>query len=226
MKAFNFKFIILIVLILLAGLLSYSLVLKKTSTKLNSNQISSTLPTSSSPTLSNQTPDNNSKIISEPISNALARVTKKPFGIKVSPTHSPVSPECFSGYHAGVDFETTAEEQNIDVPIFAICTGPLALKKYVSGYGGVAAQQCKIDKIDVTVIYGHLKLSSITPKIDGIINAGEQIAVLGKGYSSETDGERKHLHLGIHKGTNINILGYVQKQEDLKDWIDSLTLLK
>ncbi|NTU99252.1 hypothetical protein HGA64_04600 [Candidatus Falkowbacteria bacterium] len=43
-----------------------------------------------------------------PISDALSRVTKKPFGIKVSPKNSSVSPERFTGYHTGVDFETTS----------------------------------------------------------------------------------------------------------------------
>jgi len=67
------------------------------------------------------------KITQEPIAGALTRVTKKPFGIYVSPGHSPVSPERFSGYHTGVDFETTAAEQNIDIPIYALCDGNLLI---------------------------------------------------------------------------------------------------
>jgi len=138
--------------------------------------------------------------ISEPIDNALTRVTKKPFGIKVSPDNSPISPEKFSGYHTGVDFETFPNEQESDVNIYVVCTGPLLLKKYTSGYGGVAVQQCNIEGSDVTVIYGHLKLDSISAKTGQNLNSGEQIGILGKGYSTETDGERKHLHLGVHKG--------------------------
>ena len=161
-----------------------------------------------------------------PISNALARVTKKPFGLYVSPGHSPVSPEKFTGYHTGADFETTPAEQNIDVPIYALCGGKLLLKKYASGYGGVAVQACVINGADVTVIYGHLRLSSIIPQTGQQLTAGQQIAVLGTGYTSETDGERKHLHLGIHKGTSVNILGYVQKQGDLSQWLNPLSLIK
>jgi murein DD-endopeptidase MepM/ murein hydrolase activator NlpD len=165
-------------------------------------------------------------ILTLPINNALERVTKKPFGIQISPGHSPVSPEKFSGYHTGTDFETFAEEKNIDIPIFAVCDGKLIYKNYVSGYGGVIIQSCRLADQDVTVLYGHLKLTSIKLKIGNILKAGEQIAVLGKGYSTETSGERKHLHLGIHKGKNIVLSGYVQKQPALTDWIDPLKYLK
>jgi len=161
------------------------------------------------------------RLIAEPIAEALARITKKPFGLKVSPGHSPVSPEKFSGYHTGVDFETYPSEQDIAVPIYAICSGKLLMKKTASGYGGVAVQGCKIAGLNATVIYGHLKLSSISAKINQELKAGEQLGLLGQGYSTETSGERKHLHLGIHRGTAINILGYVQSAEALKDWLDA-----
>jgi len=165
------------------------------------------------------------RLIAEPIADALARITKKSFGLKVSPGHSPVSPEKFSGYHTGVDFETYPSEQDIAVPIYAICSGKLLIKKTVSGYGGVAVQGCKIAGLNATVIYGHLKLSSISAKINQELKAGEQLGLLGQGYSAETSGERKHLHLGIHRGTAINILGYVQSTEALKDWLDAAQYL-
>ena len=165
-------------------------------------------------------------MISEPIANALARVTKKPFGIYVSPVFSPVSPERFTGYHTGVDFETTSNEQNVDVPIYAICPGKLLLKKIASGYGGVINESCTIAGQAVTVTYGHLRLASITKKIGQTFEQGEQIGVLGKGYSTETDGERKHLHLGIHKGAAAVISGYVANFSDLKQWINVLDYLK
>lgn len=166
------------------------------------------------------TPSKVNEIV-EPIAGAMSRVTKKPFGIKISLKDSPVQPERFSGYHTGVDFETTEVEQNIEVPIYAICSGPLVLKKYATGYGGVAVQSCQIEKNEVTVIYGHLRLASITQKIKQEIKAGEQIGFLGKGYSTETDGERKHLHLGIHYGEQVILLGYVQKQSELSAWLDA-----
>ncbi len=161
-----------------------------------------------------------------PISDALSRVTKKPFGIYVSPGHSPVSPERFTGYHTGADFETTPAEQNIDVPVFAICDGKILAARYASGYGGVIVESCTMDNGPVTVIYGHVRQSSIIPTAGQIIKAGDKLAVLGTGYSSETDGERKHLHLGIHKGTSIDILGYVQNKAALSGWIDPLSVLK
>jgi murein DD-endopeptidase MepM/ murein hydrolase activator NlpD len=166
-------------------------------------------------------PSPNVALLSAPFSDWQERVTKKPFGIFVTPTNSPVSPERFSGFHTGVDFETFADEQSIDVVVKTACAGPLVLKKYATGYGGVAVQSCKFENQDVTIIYGHLRLTSIQAVVGQQLSVGEQLGVLGKGYGTETDGERKHLHLGIHKGGAINILGYVQKQADLAGWLDA-----
>lgn len=165
------------------------------------------------------------KTIIEPINNAADRVSKKPFAIKISPSDSPISPEKFSGYHTGVDFEIFAEEKDSEINIYAICDGPLISKKFVSGYGGVAIQSCNLHDQDVTVIYGHLKLSSISAKLNQNLDQGQLIGILGQGFSEETDGERKHLHLGVHKGEEINLLGYVQTSNLLENWIDPLTYL-
>src|SRR5262249_27221780 len=149
---------------------------------------------------------------------------KKPFGIYVTPKNSPVMPEKFTGYHTGVDFETFPDEQDKDVVIFAICDGVLLEKTTATGYGGLAVESCQINNSPVTVVYGHLRLSSISLKAGAQIKHGQQLGVLGTGYSKETDGERKHLHLGIHRGSAINIRGYVQTNSQLADWIDAQTL--
>lgn len=161
-----------------------------------------------------------------PLSSALERVTEKPFGIKVSPKSSLVSPERFSGYHAGVDFEIFPGEENSDVSVSAVCPGPLLEKRIVSGYGGVSIQKCSIENAAVTVLYGHLKLSSVERLAGDELSAGEKIGVLGKGYSAQTSGERKHLHFGIHRGSKISYLGYVQSESKLLDWIDAMKYLK
>jgi hypothetical protein len=49
--------------------------------------------------------------------------------------------------------------------------------------------------------------------------------MLGKGHSPETDGVRKHLHLGIHKGTSIDIRGYVPTQDSVEQWLDVVPYL-
>jgi murein DD-endopeptidase MepM/ murein hydrolase activator NlpD len=191
-------------------------------------QLQSSIPTTTTPaaTSSAALTPSPAPQLTEPIGGGLARVTKKGFGLFVSPGHSPISPEKFTGFHTGIDFETTPGEQNIDVPIYAACDGKLLLKKYASGYGGVAVEACKLDNIDVTIIYGHLRLSSVIPNIGDTLKVGDKIAVLGTGYSRETDGERKHLHFGIHKGTAVNILGYIQKQASLNEWLDPVQYLK
>lgn len=155
-----------------------------------------------------------------PLDRAKERVTKKPFGIFITKTTSPVQPERFSGFHAGTDFEIFPEEAQAEVVVKAICDGKLLLKKTASGYGGVAVQECELDSHPVTVVYGHLKLASLTQEVGSDLKTGEALGQLGAAFSVETDGERKHLHLGIHKGVGINLLGYVQAKNELIDWVD------
>jgi|GEM_PF-2126517 len=169
------------------------------------------------------TPDKS--MIFPPMAGADGRVTKKPFGILVGPEDSPVSPERFRGYHTGSDFEVTADEQDVEVPVYAVCEGRLILKRLVSGYGGVAVQACQLGGKDVTVLYGHLRLASIDAVIDQELNQGQRLGTLGQGYNAETDGERKHLHLAIHEGTAVDLRGYVSKKDDLDQWIDLRALL-
>ena len=67
---------------------------------------------SSSPSIPTPTPPQPNApkpAITEPISDALSRVTKKTFGLYVSPGHSTIRPERFTCYHTGVDFETTPD---------------------------------------------------------------------------------------------------------------------
>jgi murein DD-endopeptidase MepM/ murein hydrolase activator NlpD len=111
-----------------------------------------------------------------------------------------------------------------DVPVHAICDGKIAVKKTASGYGGVLVESCTLDNQPITVIYGHLKLASISKNAGDTLFQGEEIGILGKAFSAETSGERKHLHLGIRKGTAVNILGYVQKESDLSSWIDACSI--
>ena len=146
-----------------------------------------------------------------PIAEFGQRITKKPFGIHITPQNSPIQPERFAGFHTGVDVEY--QDVVDDVPVMAVCDGEMVLARWVSGYGGVVVLKCQ----ENFVVYGHLRVGSIVKKTSVI--RGEQIAVLGKGGTIETDYERKHLHFGIHKNA-LDLRGYVQKAEELIQWID------
>lgn len=158
-----------------------------------------------------------------PIDRALERMTKKPFGIYITPQNSPVESERFSGFHTGTDFEIFPGEETKDILIRAICGGDLIFKNFVLGYGGVAIQACRIDNQKITILYGHLRLASISPKTGDFLTPGDLIGVLGTGFSAETDRERKHLHLAIHKGVEINLRGYVPDQQLLSAWLDPVS---
>lgn len=155
-----------------------------------------------------------------PISRAAERVTKKPFGIYVSPSASPVSPERFTGYHTAVDFEILSGEEDADVSVFAICDGEIVYKGNVDGYGGLVIQRCAWENQPVTVLYGHVRLSGIPKGVGENLTAGEQVGFLGEGYTPETDQERKHLHLGIHKGSALEFRGYISEEARLGEWLD------
>lgn len=163
---------------------------------------------------------NNSKVFAMPIDNAKSRITKKHFGTYVTPEKSPVTPEVFTGYHTAIDFETLASEVDRDIPIYAICSGKISIKKEANGYGGMVVQNCSLDGSFITVIYGHVRLKDMKAEVGDLVEKGEFLTHLGTGFSTETGNERKHLHLGIHKGSGIDTRGYVAKEDDLKNWID------
>lgn len=162
----------------------------------------------------------------DPLYRLSERAILKPFGIKVSPGNSPVTPERFSGYHTGTDFEIFDSEKDADVPVYAVCGGELLQKKFSQGYGGVAVQECVIRNEAVKVVYGHLGLSSVSANVGSYLPPGERIGILGKGFSRETDGERKHLHLSIYKGKTIDLRGYAQSPQELAGWIDPMAFLQ
>src|SRR3989344_4019456 len=89
-----------------------------------------------------------------PLNNVLGRVTKKPFGIYITPKNSPVSPEKFTGWHTGADFEIFPGEENKNISVFAICSGKLLVKEFGRGYGGMAVESCGINNQSAMVVYG------------------------------------------------------------------------
>ena len=155
--------------------------------------------------------------LADPIDDFKARITKKNFGQYFDPQNSTVSPERFTGYHTAVDIEY--EDVSVDVPVYAVADGKITLSTTASGYGGVYMMEFQKDAQIYTALYGHIRPSSL-PKIGTEYKKGQQIAVLGTGYSQETDNERRHLHFGILKGSSTNIKGYVQSKSDLSSWLD------
>lgn len=158
-----------------------------------------------------------------PVENFFERITKKPFGIYITPETSPVQPERFSGYHTGVDVEFTDVLK--DVRIRAIADGTVIYSGRANGYGGVVAVRHTIEGKNYVAVYGHLDPSTLVEN-RAAIKAGEWLGSLGKGYSAETDNERKHLHLSIHKGSTLTLAGYVKTESALDAWVDPLELLR
>ena len=212
------KILIFIILLLILIALSYSIykIIQKNQTNDPDNTQTSTtsIPSKSSP----ETPSSNFVF---PITQFKERITKKPFSIHVTPQNSPVQPERFTGYHTGTDVEY--QDITTDVPVYAIADGEIIYSNFVSGYGGVLILKINISDSVHSILYGHLRPSSL-PNIGKTFKKGEQIAVLGTNYSYETDSERRHLHLSVLFDDRIDLKGYVQNQSELSRWIDPLTL--
>ena len=154
------------------------------------------------------------------------RVTKKPFGIFITPDDSPVQPERFRGYHTGADYELLPDEAARDLTVRAVCDGTVVLAQHVNGYGGVVVQRCTHRGEPITALYGHLALTSVQAIPGTELQAGDAIGSLGEGYGAETDGERTHLHLAFHRGSTVELRGYVQDAATLDAWIDPAILLR
>lgn len=163
------------------------------------------------------------KSLVQPVKEFKSRITKKPFGIYITPENSPVKPERFRGYHTGVDVEYG--DVAATVPVVAIATGTVIYSGRVSGYGGVAVIRHRIKGKNYRILYGHIKPGSLIVK-DTKVKAGEQIGILGRGGTEETDGERKHLHFAVYTGDDLNFRGYVRTEALLEKWVDPLILFE
>lgn len=165
--------------------------------------------------------------VRQPIDDALNRPTPLSFGVYVTPDpeQNPIDPpERFTGYHVGLDYEVTEEELERDVPIYSICTGEIVSSSSAEGYGGLLVQRCRLGREDVTVLYGHLAREGL-PDEGREVEAGEQIGILAPARSDDSGHNRKHLHLGIHRGEELDFRGYVQEEEEIQEFIDPKTVL-
>ncbi|MBP7057209.1 M23 family metallopeptidase [Candidatus Gracilibacteria bacterium] len=124
----------------------------------------------------------------------------------------------FVGYHLADDIEYT--DTTSDTPVYSIAAGTVEYSKFTSGYGGMIKIKHTIDNQQLHAIYGHLDLASSSLKVGDQVKAGQLLANLGKDKSSETDGERKHLHFGLYKGNEDRINGYGAEISSVDQWLN------
>ncbi len=162
-----------------------------------------------------------------PLPNADRRPTPLHFGRYVTPdpATNPIDPpERFTGYHAATDFEILPGEELDEIPVYAVCAGPIVFSGFSEGYGGLVTQFCNLKNQDVTIIYGHLSVDSLIAS-GTKADTGAVLGILGSAQSSDTDGSRKHLHLGIAKGHGSEVRGYVQEESELDLFLNPLEIL-
>ncbi len=157
-----------------------------------------------------------------PITNYASRITNRWYGklITAADSKSLACGQPYQGYHTGDDLEVTKTELNQPVPVFAIARGTVLSAGPVSGYGGLIVIEHNLGNQTVTAYYGHINLSQTTVTQGQTVQAGQQITVLGDNCSSQTGGERKHLHFAIHQGSAVDVRGYVPNQATLANWLN------
>lgn len=128
----------------------------------------------------------------------------------------------FYGYHAAVDLEVFSDEIDKKIPVYAVTSGTITYIGVLSGYGGVILEE--LDNENYTVLYGHVKIKSLSIKVGDHITVESDpiiLTYLGDQFSSETSKERKHLHFGIYKGTDFYFKGHEGALAQLeKKWLD------
>lgn len=126
----------------------------------------------------------------------------------------------FYGYHAGEDVEVLPEFEGSDIEVRAAAEGYIVYKNWVGGYGGVVIIEHEIAGEIYRSLYGHLDLDSVTQAVGEPLQKGEVFALLGDPYSTQTDGERQHLHFSVWKGGAVQLAGYVTNENELEEWLD------
>lgn len=160
-----------------------------------------------------------------PIKDFLIGITKKPFGVYITPETSPVQPDRFTGYHTGVDVEIFPGELEKEIKVYSISNGIVVRSERVNGYGGLLMIEHTVSGRKNLGIYGHLDPDEMK-SVGATVYAGEQIAILGDDKSEETDFTRKHLHFGLYQREPLDIRGYVQTKQELSAWLDPVSFFK
>lgn len=163
-----------------------------------------------------------------PVDGYYERQTVKGFGVLVDDAYHAARRELFpnngyqnqfTGYHAAVDVEFYQPEfAGKDVPVRAVAAGEVIYFGSVAGYGGVMVIRHGEPEA-VTTLYGHITRPTV--RVGDRVAAGQTIAYLGESFTAETSGARKHLHFGVHKGSQLDIAGHEQSAAQLQaEWYD------
>lgn len=97
----------------------------------------------------------------EPVVGFKQNITKKSFGLFITPEISPVENDKFTGYHTGVDSEFTDSTE--EIPVRAIADGTMIVSTWTTGYGGVVVIKHTIKGVPLFALYGHLDKASFLP---------------------------------------------------------------
>jgi len=130
----------------------------------------------------------------------------------------------YEEYHTGVDAETSKDELDTPVSVRSMADGVVRQDGFVSGYGGLIVIEHTINGNVYTAYYGHVDQSTFKVSAGSTVKNGQIIANLAPACTDGNGNTRKHLHLGVHKGKEIVVAGYVLNKSELDNWIDPRSL--
>ena len=133
-------------------------------------------------------------------------------------THGEYIEDRFSGYHVGDDIEFVDVEG--DTLVYAIADGEVTYASTASGYGGVIILAHQVEGETISAVYGHVEIASALVAAGDTVEKGQQIGILGDHESSETDGERKHIHFALYQGSGVTLAGYTGTADSVDGWIN------
>lgn len=133
-------------------------------------------------------------------------------------THGEFIQDRFNGYHVGDDIEFVDVTE--DTPVYAIADGEVTYATTVSGYGGVIIIAHQVEGETISAVYGHVEIATAAVQVGDTVTKGDQIAILGDHESTETDGERKHLHFALYPGSGVTLAGYTSSADSVNGWLN------
>jgi hypothetical protein len=116
--------------------------------------------------------------------------------------------------------------------VVSIAPGVVRLVDYIPSWGHIVVVEHMMDGKPFCSLYGHLS-PMIHVRPGDVLEAGQKIGAIGRGYSADNGGYFAHLHFGIHRGpysTEIRwICGYVSPDAfaaGSHGWVDPQEFLK
>lgn len=116
--------------------------------------------------------------------------------------------------------------------VVSIAPGVVRMVDYIPSWGHIVIVEHTMDGRPLCSLYGHLS-PMIHVRAGDVVEAGQKIGAIGRGFTVDNGGYFAHLHFGIHRGPYSSeirwICGYISPQafsSGAHSWVDPQEFLK